>query len=301
LEKIHNMTKPVHSDFLIYWTGKRDIDEYERKIDKYDWRYDTSSKTNENTTKLYLERLTNILKHGLWMCRSQNSEEICINKKSYTKPSVARVCFTELRLSEVRKHAAKFGRLGIGFKRYFVFERMGSPLMYVQENTNNLFFPPFTDFFSEEREMLSFVKHMCPKGKTPQKYDLFDESEWRIIYSESIKGKLENSDMDDRKKQEILRSFKKINKINDKEFQDYVKKHDKEKRLEYLVPLDRWFSMIIYPSLAVKLESERSDIIRNLIEDIKPDLPKGERPSGDARDEIFSKPIELNLDACRNF
>jgi len=204
-------------------------------------------------------------------------------------------------LSEVRKHAAKFGRLGIGFKRYFVFERMGSPLMYVQENTNNLFFPPFTDFFSEEREMLSFVKHMCPKGKTPQKYDLFDESEWRIIYSESIKGKLENSDMDDRKKQEILRSFKKINKINDKEFQDYVKKHDKEKRLEYLVPLDRWFSMIIYPSLAVKLESERSDIIRNLIEDIKPDLPKGERPSGDARDEIFSKPIELNLDACRNF
>lgn len=295
------MTKPVHSDFLIYWTGKKDIDEYERKIDKYDWRYDTSSKTTENTIKLYLERLTNILKHGLWMCRSKNSEEIYINKKSYTKPSVARVCFTELRLSEVRKHAAKFGRLGIGFKRYFVFERMGSPLMYVQENTNNLFFPPFVDFFSKESEMVSFIKPMCSKEMIPRKYDLFDESEWRIIYSESIKKKLENSDMDDRRKQKILTSFKELNEINDKEFQDYVKKHDKEKKLEYLVPLDMWFSMIIYPSLAVKLESERSDIIRNLIEDIKPDLPKGERPSGGARDEIFSKPIELNLDACRNF
>lgn len=295
------MTKPVHSDFLIYWTGRKDIDEYERKIDKYDWRLDTSSKTTETTTELYLERLASILEHGLWMCRSKNKEEIYINEEPHPKPPVARVCFTELRLSEVRKHAAKFGRLGIGFKRYFVFDRMGSPLMYVQEGTENLFFPPFTNFFTKKKEMLSFVKHMCPKGMTPKKYDLLDESEWRIIYSESIKKKIKKVKMDSEKKRNILNSFIKLNKIKDKEFQEYVKKHDKEKRLEYLVPLDKWFSMIIYPSLAVKLESERSEVIRNLIKKIKPDLPKGEIPYCNARDEIFSKPIELNLDACRNF
>jgi len=293
MKNTFNMSKPVHSDFLIYWTGN--------SFDKEDWTEKYSSKTTENTTKLYLERLTGILKYGLWMCKSKDNEEININGKLYSKPSVARICFTELRLSEVRKHAAKFGRLGIGFKRYFVFNRMGSPLMYVQANTNNLFFPPFTDLFSKDKEVLSFFKHMCPKGMTPKKYDLFDESEWRIIYSKSIKKKLENSDMDSTKKQKILNSFIKINEIKDKEFQDYVKKHDKNKTLEYLVPLDKWFSMIIYPSLTVKLESERNDTIRNLIKKIKPDLPKGKLPYGSAINEEFSKPIELNLDACRNF
>jgi len=299
-ERVFNMSKPVHSDFLIYWTG-RDFDE-----DRYvDLTSSYSSKTSDKITDLYLERFISILKYGLWMCKSKGDEKININKNLNKKPiiksPVARACFTELRLSEVRKHALNYGRLGIGVKRYFVFDRLGGPMVYVQERTNNLLFPPFSDFLSNKKEMLSFVKHMCPPGRTPKRYDLFDESEWRIIYSESIREKIEKSDVDNSRKQEILNSFIKPSEIKDKTFQDYIKEHDEEKKLEYLIPLDRWFAMIIYPSLAVKLESERCRKIRCLIKKLKPDLPKGEKPYGDARDEIFNKPIELNLDACRNF
>lgn len=291
------MIEPVHSDFLIYWTGK-DFDE--DRDDDLTKNY--SSKTSEEITELYIKRLLSILKYGLWMCK-RKGDEVYINKKPFTKPPVARACFTELRLSEVRKHALKFGRLGIGFKRYFVFNRLGSPMIYIQKDTNNLFFPPFSDIFSNgnEKEILSFAKHMCPPGLTPKRYDLLDESEWRIIYSESIKKKIEDSDIEKRGKQNILDSFIKPSEIKDEEFQDYVKKHDEEKRLEYLIPLDKWFAMIIYPSLAVKLESERNDKIRDRIKELKPDLPEGEKPCGSGTDEKYNKPIELNLDSCRNF
>jgi len=293
------MSKPVHSDFLIYWTGN--------DFDKDDWTGLYSSKTSPETTKLYLKRLWSILKYGLWVCESKGDEEIYVNKKTFLKPPVARTCFTELRLSEARKHALRYGRLGIGVKRYFVFNRLGGPMTYVQKCTNNLFFPPFSDFLSNkkknknEKEMLSFAKHMCPPGLTPKRYDLLDESEWRIIYSESIREKIEKSDIDDYEKQKILNSFIKPSEIKDNAFHNYIKEHDKEKRLEYLIKLDEWFAMIIYPSLAVKLESERDDKIRNCIKCLKPDLPKGEKPSGSGKDEKYNKPIELNLDACRNF
>ncbi len=117
LQRVYNMSKPVHSDFLIYWTGN--------DFDKDDWTGLYSSKTSPETTKLYLKRLWSILKYGLWVCESKGDEEIYVNKKTFLKPLVARTCFTELRLSEVRKHALRYGRLGIGVKRYFVFNRLG--------------------------------------------------------------------------------------------------------------------------------------------------------------------------------
>lgn len=296
-EIVYNTSKPAHSDFLIYWTG-RDFDE-----DRYfDLTSSYSSKTKDELTKPYLERLTSILKYGLWMCKSKGDEEIYVNKQKFLKPSVPRACFTELRLSEVRKHALKYGRLGIGVKRYFVFNRLGGPLAYIQKCTNNLLFPPFSDFFStkkkneNEKEILSFAKHMCPPGLTPKRYDLLDESEWRIIYSDEIRKKIEEFKIKNNKNKDILKLFKEPSEIKDKAFQEYIKKHDKENRLRYLIELDRWFAMIIYPSLKIKVKSEACSEIRALIEKIKPTLEKGKKP-----DEKHSKPIELNLDACRNF
>ena len=46
----------------------------------------------------------------------------------YTVPLT---CFTEIRLSEAKSHAAKYGQLGLGFQRRFVIERCGGPVKYV--------------------------------------------------------------------------------------------------------------------------------------------------------------------------
>ncbi len=72
---------------------------------------------------------------------------------------------------------------------------------------------------------------------------------------------------------------------------------EKQKKLQYLIPLDYWFSMIIYPSLKVKKMAYESDDIRKLIEEIK----RRTFSNHLFKDESENWPIELDLDACRNF
>lgn len=277
----------IHSDFLIYWTGKDIDNEYDER-----WYESDKSKTNKNcdVTGKYIERLYGILKHGLWMKKSTDSETIRVNGKKFEKPLVARTCFTELKLSEVRKHAKKFGRLGIGVKRYYLFDRLGSPMKYVQFNTKNLFFPPYSiyDRNNPEYEKLSFYKHMC--SGEPLTYDLFSESEWRIIYSENIKEKLKNQ------KPECLSLFVNPKESDDKELKQFYDRIPGEKP-EYFLPLDGWLAMIIYPSLDVKNKAQQNDAtgIKQEIQRIKNLKDQGNRVEGK------NWPIEVNLDACRNF
>lgn len=75
------------------------------------------------------------------------------------------------------------------------------------------------------------------------------------------------------------------------------------KKPEYLIPIEnngKWFTIIINPSLNVKVASEKDGEIRKLIKDIKPDA-KQNYIKELAPCEKFSKPIEIDLDACRNF
>ena len=65
---------------------------------------------------------------------------------------------------------------------------------------------------------------------------------------------------------------------------------------QYLIPLDAWFSMIIYPSLDVKNKAQDNKKIRGLIEQIK----KNETP-GCPKAECENDPVEVDLDACRHF
>jgi hypothetical protein len=117
-------TQTIHSDFLIHWTGW-DID---KQFDP-DWKADTvSTRIRDGLVEAYSQRLKDILRFGLWMTQSNDNQEIRVNGRKFAKPLVARTCFTELKLSEARKHAEKFGRLGIGVKRYFVFDRLGGPM-----------------------------------------------------------------------------------------------------------------------------------------------------------------------------
>lgn len=53
------------------------------------------------------------------MTKEEEDEFVVVNGVRIRRPLVARACFTELRLSETRVHATRFGRLGIGFKRFF--------------------------------------------------------------------------------------------------------------------------------------------------------------------------------------
>jgi len=279
----------IHSDFLIYWTGRKDIDEKDQKGEPI-WCKPGKDKSRITTkeTCLYNKRLHDILKHGLWMNKSADPETIKVNGQKFEKPLVARTCFTELKLSEVREHAKKFGRLGIGLKRYYLFDRLGGPMKYLQFDTLNLFFPPFSDYDKDdpEYEKFSFYKHMC-SGR-PLTYDLFSESEWRIIYSENIKEKLK------RKAPDRLSLFVDPKESDDKELKQF---YDgiQGKKPEYLLPLDGWLAMIIYPSPEVKIEAKKN--LYPLIEKVKSRKTTTVCPDY----EYKMWPIELDLDACRNF
>jgi len=282
------INKPVHSDFLVHWTGD-DIDD--KCNPKWYENDDNQSLTDQNTLDAYLERLKYILKYGLWMIESNDDEKIEVNENEFIKPVVARTCFSELQLSEARKHAKRFGRLGIGVKRYYVFNRVGGPMIYVQKETQNILFPPYSECFTKgdfdnKNVACSFLKHMCPPGKTPKHYKYFDESEWRIVFSNHLQKDYYNSPND----------------IDDAEFKKYIDRACK--KAKYLLPLDKWFAFIIYPSLHVKVAAEHDTVIRNEIKRLKPCLPENQKVvcnKGTRDYENYSKLIEIDLDACRNF
>jgi hypothetical protein len=99
----------IHSDFLIHWTGK-DLDE-ELQPDWYEgYHY---SKTEPKADDRYLHRLRDILTHGLWMTQ-EGERKFRVGSSKIAIPAVPKCCFTELKLSESRRHAARYGRLGIG-------------------------------------------------------------------------------------------------------------------------------------------------------------------------------------------
>jgi hypothetical protein len=117
-------------------------------------------------------------------------------------------------------------------------------------------------------------------------YDLYGESEWRIIFFE-----------------ELLRNRKIIDPRdpNNRKEHEYFQSLDQKQqnKLRYLIPLDGWLSMIIYPSLKVKnmAQQDSSCQIKSIIQNIKRDR----RKDHGNRVENGNWPIEVDLDACRNF
>lgn len=298
------MYPTIHSDFIIHWTGK-DIDKESK------WSEYNSSITDVGETERYLDRLKSILKFGLWMKSDTHEDDKLVKSdgKTLEKPLVSRTCFTELRLSDARDHAKKFGRLGIGFKRYFLFDRMGGPVNYFNPKKDNWMFNYShlkNNKFDDDAYYVCFLKAMfrfTDKKSNPYEntynYDFYNESEWRIIYSEKISKKMST----------LNPFFQKPSDWPD-EFTDLLTKKN-IKGPDYLIPLSTqkengqslWFAMIIYPSLNVKVEAERDTEIRNLIEKLKPDFDPSANSAGEepVQYEPSCKPMEVALDACRNF
>ncbi len=267
-----NFDYAIHSAFLIHWTGK-DID---AESDK--------STTNKAETEKYIKRLHNILKYGLWMTE-ENGETLHIDSTTISIPETPKTCFTELKLSESRKHARRYGRLGIGIKRPFLFERSGRPLTYYHnlKIDKDIFLKQCTQNL-QDKKLLNFFKPM--NSSSNLNYDLYAESEWRILYLNGLSKSSKKLIIDPRDTE---------NKLENNYFQQLPE--DDRQKLKYLLPLDGWFSMIIYPSLDIKNQAQQdgSNGIKEQINRIKKLKDHGNSV------EQGNWPIEVDLDACRNF
>lgn len=327
----------IHSDLLVYWTG-RDIDEqydakwYERKGSYTDpeWtvkrenEYSKSKDDPEELTcedeqelrarvelleKRYLQRLHSILEHGLWMTtpsdihKQPDSELTLYMSKSSNvslPPDVARVCFTELRLSEARAHAAHYGRLGIGVKRPFLFDRGGRPVAYCGPKVNRERDPFLCAcdslFKGADRALLHFFKPMhSGKGRGD---DLYAESEWRIVYyGDLLDPANRRAGYPDKSHGGRCSACVRANP-QEQAFLDSLCEQDRkvaEQRLRFLLPLDGWLSCIIYPSMSLKRQALEDEGIRQEIKRIK------SAPECRANDvEKGNWPVEMDLDLCRN-
>lgn len=270
----------VHSNLLIHWTGI-DID---KKYDQYWYMKDSSKTPCPRLEEEYLERLLNILKYGLWMTPEK---ELTLSfgeeEEEYTFPEVSRTCFTELRLSQARVHAKRYGRLGIGVKRPFVFKRGGRPVIYYgpkKHQDRDNFLKNCAQSLTE-KNLLHYFKAMN-SSDTPN-YDFYAESEWRIISNHELTDSVKVVNPREDNGSESTKYFASLPK-------------SKQDRLRYLLPIDGWLSCIIYPSVSLKNKVQKDEQIRSEIKRIKKDL-KDEAN----RIEGGNLPTEMDIDMCRNF
>lgn len=285
----------IHSDFLIHWTG-RDID------DKYEpnWEKKNDTILNKEIVGPYIERLKNILEHGLWMTSSESDSPLICKGREFGRLPFARTCFSELKLSESHIHAKRFGRLGIGVKRFFVSNKRGAPMIYFRPECDNYFFTNRNKITQnecqfQENEFWSYYLKSMDEGRRGEgfvQYKNFDESEWRIIYSSTIEKELGK-----------IRGIENLSDNKFAQLQSYLIKNKvpETKWPQYLLKLDSWFAIIIYPSLAVKVYAEADESLRKLINSLKPNLPENTNPEASAGFEKYSKPFEIDLNSCINF
>jgi hypothetical protein len=170
------------SNFLVTWTGK-DID---------------PSGLTDSGRRRYVERLKDILAHGLWM--TDPSERITGNTDCHVKYEAAMTCFTEVRLSQARNHAARYGSLGIAVERKFVLDRFGGPVHYVRNSSSG------ECVIGNAQEVLSFLKVHAPKAvqeyfainsaflksmsnRDSDDFAYIDEHEWRIVHTFEMVGR----------------------------------------------------------------------------------------------------------------
>jgi len=281
--------RPAHSDFIIHWTGK-DIDSEVGRQGKA-VTYADRCKIERRITKKYMERLRSILKFGLWMTEQQPGGE---TPPELAVDSFAMTSFTELRLSEVRAHADKYGRLGIGFKRGFLWERGGLPVWYYPPWAPNCrkalgdMIPPWP------KRGRCFLKPMGPRQRRGYLcYEFYNESEWRIVHHRD----LEKTGL--ARKPECVDGF-----------DDYLAglrqtaSEGEPKRPSFLLPIkSRWFALVIYPNIRVRYRAQEDQEIGRLLRAAKGDGGLKKPPEGGdtASYERFVDPIELHLGNCTNF
>jgi len=169
----------IHSTFIVHWTGK-DIDHNAIDI-----------------RQQYVARLINDCKFGLYMKKGR--ETITGSNSKAIWADISRVCFSEIRLSQAQRHANIYGKMGIGFHRSFVLERMGSPVFYVQNGSNGVIIEHFDylhgflaknnhhDMLSRLQVIMGYLKNMSNPGDNDLIY--YEEMEWRVVHLGCLEGK----------------------------------------------------------------------------------------------------------------
>lgn len=323
-----------HSDVIVHWTG-RDLDASDPEIQKtipVNWRKhclrpieQPSLIKSPEIIRDYVNRLRDVLKFGLWMTNDKTVDEIkeipsCSNDDGRVSetPTIAHVCFTELKLSESRQHAFEYGRLGIGLKRMFLFNRAGHPMFYISPRKDikkpNWFF----NFNNTDKQDVtssaqkSYFKHMSEVEDLNYKY--YSESEWRIVCPHNINE--DNMVLNNIRKyfidvngvlQDEVKKYSDINQvqIKQKEYEEFINKN-RDNNLKFLVPLDYWLAIIIYPCPAVKIAAEFDPEIRDLLRATR--LKKITSLDYNKLAEIsksvgekYMMPMEIDLDTISHF
>lgn len=166
----------VHSRILVHWTGK-DIE---------------TCRDNEKP-RHYIERLTDYYQHGLFLKRS--TEDV-IRKVKIN--NLARLCFTEIRLSETHTHASRYGKLGIGFARDFILNKGSRPVIYIpfepkedscllEDNIKKVYENAGDNDIIQNsiKWIMAHVKRMSNENNE----DFFEEMEWRLVFDENPNNK----------------------------------------------------------------------------------------------------------------
>lgn len=163
---------PIHSNILVHWTG-RCIEE----------------SPAGRRPQQYVDRLADDCEHGLFAKRT--TEDVIRRRKI---KRLVRLCFTEIRLSQAKKHAEQYGKLGIGFARDFIMRKGGRPVIYIPFETDRkgrLLEDCIRNIYDHSKHdedirrwakwIIAHVKRMSSENGD----DFFDELEWRLVYDES--------------------------------------------------------------------------------------------------------------------
>jgi len=150
---------------------------------------------DDSLRRKYVDRLRDICQKGLYM--KPGAEKIYGINNTMIQTTIARICFTEIKLSQAEEQAKRYGDLGIGFGRDFVLEREGNPVFYVQngdkghviENFSFLhrFVAPNEERRKELEIILGYLKNMSEMNDGGLKY--YEEMEWRVVHLEKFEGR----------------------------------------------------------------------------------------------------------------
>jgi hypothetical protein len=153
---------PLHSDILVHWTGK-----------------------DFKQLPEYVERLKAFYIKGIRANRPTKEERIYgfgTDVFLYIRPMV---CFTEIRISQSKTHADRYGKLGIGFSRNYLMDRGANPVFYLRNskngivNTNFASLVPMAKDYSNLEVFLSYCKSMS--SEPDNELDFYEEMEWRTV------------------------------------------------------------------------------------------------------------------------
>ena len=167
----------LHSEFLVHWTGNNSENS------------DIESLPEKERPESYLKRLLDYYENGLFAKRT--TEEVVRNM---IIKHVVRLCFTEIRLSQVALHSQRYGRLGVGFSRSFIISKGGRPVVYIPykadhssrllEDSIKYVYNHSEDNPKTHRAAKYIMAHVKRMGNQNVSDEFFEEMEWRIVFDE---------------------------------------------------------------------------------------------------------------------